>query len=70
MSDPIVTHGIAALVGVFVGIVIALPWRDIVRRKVAADNLEEQARELRRAVAELNKPRPVYPPTAVELDPL
>lgn len=68
--DPLITHLMAMAFGFLTGVMIALPWRPLVRRRVRSKNIAELERELAAALAEMNKERPPYPPVALGIDPL
>ena len=41
------------LIGVVIGIAIALPWRPLIRRHVATHNIDELTRQLHAAIHDL-----------------
>lgn len=55
METVAITHLVAMLVGVVLGIVIALPWRPLIRRKIQTRNIAELSRQLHEAIAELER---------------
>lgn len=50
-----ITHLAALLSGVIIGVIIAIPWRPIIRRKVQTRNITELSRQLHEAIAELER---------------
>ena len=52
--DPEASNLVALFIGVFIGILIALPWRPLIRRRVATKNIDQLSRQLREAIAELD----------------
>ncbi len=56
MIDPIAaTHIAAMIVGILMGIAMALPWRPLIRRKIQTRNIAELSRALHEAIAELER---------------
>ena len=53
--DPQMSNLVAMFIGVIIGVLIALPWRPIIRRKVATKNIAELSRQLHEAIAELDR---------------
>jgi len=47
------THLLAMLIGVVIGVAIALPWRPLIRRHVATKNIAELTKQLHAAIADL-----------------
>lgn len=52
--DPQMSNLIALLMGVVIGILIALPWRPIIRRRVASHDIAVLSKQLHTAIAELD----------------
>lgn len=64
MIDPGLTHLLAMFLGIIMGILIALPWRPLIRRRIATRNIEELSRQLHEAIAALEQQEKVRQPWA------
>jgi len=47
--------GVAA--GIPLGVMLALPWRSLIKRKVQTTNIDDLRRQLDEAIAELQRPQ-------------
>ena len=54
MDSVAISHLAAMIVGVLVGIAIALPWRPFIRRRVLSGDVAELSAALHKALAELD----------------
>lgn len=55
METVAITHLVAMLVGIVLGVLIALPWRPLIKRKIQTRNIAELSRQLHEAIAELER---------------